>query len=104
MLWILRRSGSDRRPYSQDEKRAAVSYLEETGAIKYAPSPARPTEIYFLAEYAQHPVPHSFQVLSDDPSYMPLAYDGIEYEWKEKTLWFFELSRDIKTVEPAALD
>lgn len=108
MLWTIKRKTSTlNKPLSLDERLILTDYFERIGAKKYAVNPLEihALEIMFEADHRaasgnpEHLVPQSFQVYSADPSYMPLAWDGMEEEWHKQTDWFIKLDNNFTSLE-----
>lgn len=108
MLWTIRRkTPKPNIRLSLDERRILADYFLRIGAKKYAVNPIEKyvLEIMFEADHRassgspEHSVPHGFQVYSADPNYMPLAWDGMEAEWRKQTEWFFRLEKNFMSLE-----
>ena len=108
MLWTIKRKApKPNNPLSLEEREILTDYFQRIGTKKYALNPLEKhaLEIMFEADHRassgspEHSVPHSFQVYSADPSYMPLAWDGMEDEWRKQTDWFFRLDKNFTSLE-----
>lgn len=107
MLWSIQRNDTRcKEPLSSDEKLLLLDYFSRIDASKFSLAPnCRVPEVVFSADPAkaasgnfQYRSPDGFQVYSADPSYMPLALDGVEETWSNSMKWFFQLPKDHKSL------
>ena len=108
MLWTIKRKKvKPNNPLSSDERAILTDYFQRIAATKYAINPheKHELEIMFTADHRassgspEHLEPKNFIVYSADPSYMPLAWDGMEEEWHNQTDWFFKLDKNFTSLE-----
>lgn len=107
MLWSIKRKDTRcKESLSNDEKSSLLDYFSRIDASKFSLAPNRRNpEVFFIADPAKassgnvlYRRPDGFQIYSADPSYMPLAWDGMEESWSNSMKWFFQLPKDHKSL------